>query len=120
MIRNRYQEGIPIAGLSAGALIAPDICAIPPEDTGDESVRILRGLGLISKLVLGVHYSEWNALPHVVKAMAQTQTAVGLGIDETACVILENGQISRILGQSAFKIEMTDFEHETHKVSCFV
>ncbi len=117
MIRDRYLEGVPVAGLSAGALITPDICAIPPEDTGDDSVRIVSGLGLVSGLVLGVHYTEWNALPHVVKAMAQTRTAAGLGIDETACAILENGQISRVLGQSAFKIGMTDFERETYTVA---
>ena len=117
MIRDRYLAGVPVAGLSAGALIAPDICAIPPDDTGDDSVRIVSGLGLVSGLILGVHYTEWKALPHVVKAMAQTRTAAGIGIDEAACVILENGQTSRVLGRSAFKIGMTDFERETHTVA---
>jgi cyanophycinase len=117
-IRQRYREGVPIAGLSVGALIAPQVCAIPPEDTGDSRVRIVPGLGLVSGLVVGVHFSEWNALPHMFEAMVETQTATGLGIDEAACAVLENGELERVLGQSAYKIELTDFEAKTYKVTC--
>ncbi len=113
IIRERYQKGVPVAGLSAGALIVPEICAIPPEDTGEPSVRIVTGLGLVKGLVVGVHFSEWDALPHVLEAMIETRTAVGLGIDETACAVFENGRLKRVLGKSVYKIEMTDFEART-------
>ncbi len=115
IIRERYQKGVPVAGLSAGALIAPEICAIPPEDTGEPSVRIVTGLGLVRGLVVGVHFSEWDALPHVLEAMVETRTAVGLGIDETACAVLENGHLKQVLGKSVYKIEMTDFEARTYR-----
>jgi cyanophycinase len=117
MIKQRYREGVPIAGLSAGALIAPQICAIPPEDTGDSRVRIVPGLGLVSGLVVGVHFTKWNALPHMVEAMVETRTATGLGIDEAACAVLANGDLERVLGQSVYKIELTDFEAKTYKVT---
>jgi cyanophycinase len=117
MIRQRYREGVPIAGFSAGALIAPQVCAIPPGDTGDSRVRIVPGLGLVSGLVVGVHFSEWNALPHMVEAMVETRTATGLGIDEAACAVLENGELERVLGQSAYKVELTDFTAKTGKVT---
>lgn len=55
IIRERYREGVPIAGLSAGALVAPEVCVIPPEDTGDSRVRIVPGLGLVSGLIVW-HY----------------------------------------------------------------
>ena len=116
MIRERFQEGVPIAGLSAGALIVPQICTIPPEDTGDVSVRIVTGLGLVSGLIVGVHFSEWNSLPYILEAMSKTRTAVGLGIDGAACAILENGQFKRALGESVYRIEMTDFEAKAYKV----
>jgi cyanophycinase len=120
VIRQRYQEGVPIAGLSAGALIAPEICAIPPEDTGESRVRIVPGLGLVSDLIVGVHFSEWNALPNVVEAMVETRTATGLGMDETACAVLENGRLKRILGRSAYKVELTDLEARTYRVTSVV
>jgi cyanophycinase len=117
MISRRYREGVPIAGLSAGALIAPEVCAIPPEDTGDRRVRIVPGLGLVSGIILGVHFTEWNTLPHMIEAMVETRTATGLGIDEAACVVLENGELKRVLGQSAYEIELTDSGAQTHKVA---
>jgi cyanophycinase len=117
IIRECYQKGVPLAGLSAGALIAPEVCAIPPQDTGDASVRIVTGLGLVSDLVLGVHFTQWNALPHVLEAMARTQTALGLGIDEAACVLLEDGQLKRALGRSVYQVEMTDFQARTYRVT---
>ena len=116
MIRQRYREGVHVAGLSAGALIAPQVCAIPPEDTGDSRVRIAPGLGLVSGLIIGVHFSEWNALPHMVEAMVETRTSSGLGIDEAACAVFENGELERVLGQSAYKVELTDIEAKTYKV----
>ena len=117
IIRERYQQGVPIAGLSAGALIAPEVCAIPPEDTGDPSVRIVTGLGLVRGLILGVHFSEWDALPHVLEAMVKTRTAFGLGVDESACAVLENGQLKHVLGHSVYRIEMTDFETRAYKMT---
>ena len=117
VIRQRYREGVPIAGLSAGALIAPQVCAIPPEDTGDSRVRIVPGLGLVSDLIVGVHFTEWDALPHMVEAMVETRTATGLGLDEAACAVLENGQLRRVLGRSAYKVQLTDFEAKTYRVT---
>lgn len=117
IIRERYGQGVPVAGLSAGALIAPEICVTPPEDTGGPSVRIVTGLGLVGGLIVGVHFSEWDALPHVLEAMSKTRTAVGLGVDESACAVLENGQLKRVLGRSVYRIEMTDFEARAYRMT---
>lgn len=104
-----YESGIPFAGMSAGALLAPRICAIPPEDTGEPAPVILEGLGVVEDLIVGVHFSEWNALPHVLEAMATTRTRTGLGIDEGACAVFENGKLARVLGESVHEVQMEDF-----------
>jgi cyanophycinase len=110
LIRQRYEQGAPVAGISAGAPIVPDICAIPPEDTGEAVVRIAGGLGLIRNLIVGVHFTEWNALPHVVEAMAETRTPAGLGIDEPGCAVFEEGRLVRILGGPVYRIALQDAE----------
>jgi len=117
LVRSSYQRGIPVAGMSAGALIAPEICAIPPEDTGDNSVRILPGLGLISDVIIGVHFTELSALPGVLEAMAKTRTPTGWGINEAACAMFENDRFKRSLGQPVHEIIMTDTETGTYRVS---
>lgn len=117
VIRERFLHGVPYAGVSAGALIAPQVCAIPPEDTGATSVRILAGLGLMQDCVIGVHFSEWNALPHVLEAMAMTRTATAWGIDEDACALFEDGRFGRALGGTVHEILMTDFAALAHEVT---
>jgi cyanophycinase len=117
IIRERFLHGVPYAGVSAGALIAPQVCAIPPEDTGEPSVRILAGLGLMQDCVIGVHFSEWNALPHVLEAMAITRTATAWGIDEDACAVFEDGRFGRALGGTVHEISMTDFATMAHEIT---
>jgi cyanophycinase len=110
IIRESYGKGVPIAGVSAGALIAPEICMLPPDETDDGSLQIVSGLGLISDVIVGVHFTEWNALPSVLEAMARTQTRTGWGIDEPACAVFEDGQFKGAFGRSVYEIVMTDFE----------
>ncbi len=117
IIGERCQQGIPYAGMSAGALIAPKICAIPPDDTGEQSVRLASGLGLIEDCVISVHFGASKALPHMLEAMAQTQTATGWGINDDACAVFEDGQFKRALGGSVFEIRMTNFRVCTYQIT---
>jgi cyanophycinase len=116
IIRESYGKGIPIAGVSAGALIAPEICVLPPDETDDGSLQIVPGLGLISDVIVGVHFTESNALPNVLEAMARTQTRTGWGIDEPACAVIEDGEFKGTLGQSVYEIVMTEFETRAYRM----
>jgi len=117
ILRESYYKGVPIAGCSAGAMIAPEICVLTPDETDDASLNIVAGLGLISDLIVGVHFTEGNALPSVLEAMAKTQTQTGWGIDESACAVFEDGQFKRVLGRGVYEIVMTDFETKTYKMT---
>jgi len=117
ILRERYHRGIPIAGCSAGAVIAPEICALTPDETDDASLRIVAGLGLVSDLIVGVHFTERNALPSVLEVMAKTETQTGWGIDEPACAVFEDGQFKRVLGRGVYEIVMTDFETKTYRMT---
>ena len=116
MIRESYHKGVPIAGVSAGALIVPEICALPPDETDDGSLQIVDGLGLLSDLIVGVHFTELNALPSVLEAMARTRIRVGWGIDECACAVFEDGEFKGALGRSVYEIVMTDFETRAYSM----
>lgn len=117
IIRRKYQTGTPIAGISAGALISLEICQLVPEETGSDELQIVQGLSLAGGFVIGVHFTEWNALPEVLEVMTKTKTEIGFGIDEPACVVCEDGKFARALGQSVFQIEMTDFDKQIHRVT---
>ena len=108
-IRDQYAKGIPVAGISAGALIAMGKCQLTPDETGKESLQVVEGLNLANSFIIGVHFTEWDALSEVLDTMKATQTQIGVGIDEPACVVCENGKIVKVLGKSVYRIKMTDF-----------
>ena len=109
-IQNHFANGVPVAGLSAGAILCMKECQLTPDETGLKDTMLVTGLSLAKEFVLGVHYSEWDALQEVLEAMTQAQIQTGIGLDEAACIKLENGEIVKIYGQNAFQITLKDFE----------
>lgn len=116
-IRQRNCEGLPIMGVSAGALLLLEHALMTPAETGEETVTLGPGLGMITDLILGVHYTEDNALPDMLPAMAQAQISQGLGIDEPTYAVFRDGQLVRFAGGPAHRVEMTDFETQAHAVT---
>jgi cyanophycinase len=107
-IQGRYQEGVPVAGVSAGALISPEPCVLWQDETVDGVPQVARGLGLVRDLAIEVHFSERARLPRLLEAMNHLQANVGWGIDESACIVFKEGQAECVLGQSVHRVEMTD------------
>ncbi len=116
VIRECYDKCIPIAGLSAGALIIPEICVVGLGEKNDVPLQILDGLGLITNIIVGPHFTERNVLPFMLKAMSQVKVATGWGIDESACAVFENERFAGVIGKSVYEIIMTDFETKTNQI----
>jgi cyanophycinase len=116
LVRERHQEGVPVAGLSAGAMIAPQVCLLRPSPRNpDECFRIVEGLGLVRELVVEVHFTEGVGLGSptyaaLVEGMARMRVARGLGIGPGACAVLREGKVERVIGTGVWEIRMTDFE----------
>jgi len=121
IIRARYRAGVPVGGLSAGALISPELCIVSENAPGGRCPRLASGLGLLSDLLVGVHFSDrQDSLTTLLDAMSVARIGRGLGIDSTACAVLVGGEVKRVLGQSVHEITMTDFESQTHTVEVIV
>jgi len=117
LIRERHRKGVPVAGVSAGALLALENCVIFPEGSAEPSTRIEPGLGLLAGVVVGVHFTEWGRLPHVLEAMATTRTRDALGIDESAAAVFEDGVLRCALGGPLHRLVMRDFDARTYDAS---
>lgn len=98
LIRERHSQGAPFAGLSAGALLAMEICYFPAEEVADQTLHIVSGLNLVKNLVIGVHFPKLAASPELVEVMAHTKTSHGLGTGDSACAVFDRGSFSGILG----------------------
>ena len=116
VIRERYHSGVPYAGLSAGALLAPEVCARRGRDPDEPALQVMPGLGLVNGLLVGVHFDQPDSLEHLLEAMSRTQTLRALGIDEGACVVLEDEVPVRVLGRSAYEVTMAGPNGTDHHI----
>ena len=118
VIRERHADGTPVAGLSAGALISPEVCLLRPTPKNpDQELRIDDGLGLISGLVVEVHFDDGpGTLPTLLEGMCRSRTTRGLGIGMSACAVLEGGQLARVLGRGVHSVTMSDFDERRYTI----
>ncbi len=98
MIRQRCLQGMPYGGMSAGMLIAGQVCPLDPEETGEKEVRLVEGLGLFGGVLLEPHFSAQNQLNHLEAYLALSGIAQGWGVDDRTCVVLRPGQEPEVIG----------------------
>ena len=114
IIRRRHAEGIPYAGLSAGALIAPEVATVwgdqfttrtntvqlrGADDGCGAELETGSGLGLIGGLLVEPHFSERGGFPRLVAAMERTKVRVGVGLDDSICVEVRDGRLLHVCGR---------------------
>lgn len=113
-LKAAYEAGVPYAGLSAGALIAPETCSIwgdhrttatntfvlgGSEDGCDEPLQLGEGLGFLKDLHLEAHFAEEGGFPRLADALELTGCPYGLGIDNPICVEIHDEREAIIHGQ---------------------
>ncbi|WP_245690057.1 Type 1 glutamine amidotransferase-like domain-containing protein [Sediminibacillus albus] len=98
-IKELYRQGVPVAGFSAGALLSPEFCVIPPIDNSQGKHLFLPGLGLIQDLVVSVHYTKWQEESNLQAAVATTGVSVGYGINDQAGCYFLNQSFCRSEGE---------------------
>ncbi|MBW8351122.1 Type 1 glutamine amidotransferase-like domain-containing protein [Bacillus sp. IITD106] len=105
IIKGRYNQGIPVAGFSAGALISPELCIISPKDNDQNEFQQRRGLGLLSNILIAVHFTEWNDEQHLRKAASQFSNHINYGIDERTGMYFFNGKLEDAEGEGVYLLE---------------
>ncbi|MGM7684954.1 Type 1 glutamine amidotransferase-like domain-containing protein [Cytobacillus sp. Hm23] len=107
LIKEHYYNGIPVAGCSAGALISLTDSFISPDESKTKEIEMIKGIGLLSNILIGVHYTEDKQEPYLHSALNQTSIPFGYGIDENACVVFKNEEHLRNIGSSVHSIKMS-------------
>lgn len=115
-IYEKYRQGIPIAGLSAGAMILPEVCVDGLGEKKDLSLQILEGMDLMRNCIIAPHFTEWNVLPKMLQALAQTNTRKGWGIDDAACAVFKNEDFAGVIGQSVYQVTMRNFSTKDYRI----
>ena len=92
-LRRRYRAGGTIGGISAGAaaMSAVMITGEPP-DAITGATDIGTGLGLWSDVIVDQHFLVRQRFGRLARAVADHPGMVGVGIDETAFIVVHEGR----------------------------
>ena len=98
-VRAAVAGGLPFAGFSAGAMIAPQRAllggwrlgstAVTHEDNAEDLDQITVVDGLGRSPAVDVHTSQWGTLSRLVAVVAAGEVTTGIAVDENTVVILD-------------------------------
>jgi cyanophycinase len=100
-IRRRHQEGMVVAGTSAGAsLLAEHMIALGDSGATPRRrlVHLAKGLGLAPNLIIDQHFRRRDRLGRLLTALSYNPEPLGIGIDEDTAAIIEAGGVMNVLG----------------------
>ena len=86
-ILKEYNRGLPIIGLSAGAIIMGNQIAISPKDNSFGIPIYDKGIGIYNDFLIGVHFSMWNDRENLEKAKKETKYNNVYGIDDDSYIL---------------------------------
>ncbi|WP_042143956.1 Type 1 glutamine amidotransferase-like domain-containing protein [Paucisalibacillus sp. EB02] len=104
-IRGAYENAVPIAGFSAGALISPEVCVISARDSGLEKYYKRDGVGLLSDTLIAVHFTQWDEQDHLRQITSDFPTTYNYGIDENTGLYFKDDNLQEIEGGGVYSIK---------------
>ncbi len=113
-IHKRYQEGIIVAGTSAGAAMMPDVMIVEGDSETNPRVNVVEmapGMGFLPGIVVDQHFLQRGRLGRLLSALAQQPAVLGIGIDENTSVVVQNNKL-QVVGEGAVTIvDVADITH---------
>ena len=106
-IRKRHQEGMVVAGTSAGAALLSEHMIALGDSGGTPRRRLVhmaQGLGLTSDLLIDQHFRRRDRLGRLLTALAYNPDPLGVGIDEDTAAVVEPSGMLTVLGAGAVTI----------------
>ena len=113
----RVREGLVYGGLSAGADIATQICAVAPEDTEDGAGMIKPGLNLLPDCLTISHFEPDRSLAFTVEALQISGVSHGWGLGEETTAVFEDGRLIETIGPPVYLVELLDRESGAHRLT---
>jgi cyanophycinase len=104
-LHQKFEQGLVIAGTSAGAAMMSSIMILGSSDTvtSTSAVALGLGLGFLPGVVIDMHFSERRRLPRLLAAVARFPHDLGIGIDEDTALIVDGSRLE-VIGAGAVTI----------------
>lgn len=104
-VRDRlWQEGLVVAGTSAGAAAMSSTMVIGGSDDGTvrrADVRLAPGLGYLRDTTIDTHFAQRGRISRVLAIFAQNPQVLGIGLDEDTAILVTPGRKFEVIGSGA-------------------
>jgi len=107
MIRERFTQGLHIAGSSAGAsFMSEHMIAFGDEGAAPRThmVALTPGLGLSTELIIDQHFRQRDRLGRLLTAVNYNPSSIGLGLDENTSAFVAPDDTFEIVGSGSATI----------------
>jgi cyanophycinase len=104
--RRLHQDGLVIAGTSAGATALGRWMILGGDGT-TTSVRIGPGLDLLGNVLIDMHFAERGRLPRLLSGIALDVQYLGVGIDEDTAIVVD-GDRFQVIGRGVVTVVDAD------------
>ncbi|HEY9770136.1 MAG TPA: cyanophycinase [Coleofasciculaceae cyanobacterium] len=106
LLHQKFEQGLVIAGTSAGAAMMPDIMIVEGDGETNprlDTVTLEPGMGFLPQVAIDQHFSQRGRLGRFVSALIQQPAVLGFGIDENTAIAV-NGDEIEVIGEGAVTI----------------
>jgi cyanophycinase len=106
-LRRRNQEGMHVAGTSAGAaFLCEHMIAFGKEGASPRAriVTLAPGLGLTNQVIIDQHFRQRDRLGRLLTALAYNPFAIGIGLDENTAAFIAPDDTLEVVGGGALTI----------------
>lgn len=106
-IRERFANGVVVAGTSAGASVASEhmlaygLSGVPPRKA---LMQFAPGLGLLRGAVVDQHFGARGRVGRLLTAVAHNPGLLGIGLDEDTAIEIHDNQVFSVLGSGTVMI----------------
>ena len=106
-IRRLYEQGVLLAGTSAGAAAMSDIMIVGGDGTESprlEQTYVAPGMGYLEEVIIDQHFNQRGRISRLLGVLAQNPFVLGLGIDEDTAVYVQEDGTAEVYGSGTVTI----------------
>ncbi len=107
LVRDANQNGVIVAGTSAGASILSAHMVALGASGGTPKLRMAQmvaGFGLISNVIIDQHFRQRDRIGRLLSLVASNPGLLGLGIDEDTAAIIDDQGVIEVIGRHSVTI----------------
>lgn len=106
-IKRRLEDGVIIAGTSAGASMMSEVMVVEGEEEDAPrkcTLKMAPGMGLLEGVIIDQHFNQRGRIGRLLGAVAQNPQTIGVGIDEDTAIIVNDKREISVIGSGVVTI----------------